>query len=104
MQRFRLTPTEKRVAAFILAAFMLGLVTKCYRDAHPLRAPSRSYRGAATRIHKQYETQSKWLNLLTRIATIERISLCARMNCRLLSQNWNLQLSRSVPLPFCKSE
>src|SRR5439155_9114157 len=34
-QRFRLTPTEKRVAVFVLAAFLLGLVTKCYRDAHP---------------------------------------------------------------------
>src|ERR1700730_86007 len=34
-QRFRLTPTEKRVAVFILAALVLGLITKCYRDAHP---------------------------------------------------------------------
>jgi hypothetical protein len=34
-QRFRLIPTEKRVAVFVLAAFMLGLITKCYRDAHP---------------------------------------------------------------------
>jgi hypothetical protein len=33
-QRFRLTPTEKRVAAFVLAAFVLGLATKCYRDTH----------------------------------------------------------------------
>jgi hypothetical protein len=33
-QRFRLTPTEKRVAAFVVAAFALGLSTKCYRDAH----------------------------------------------------------------------
>jgi hypothetical protein len=37
-QRFRLTPTEKRVAVFVLAALVLGLITKCYRDAHP-RAP-----------------------------------------------------------------
>jgi len=35
MQRFRLTPTEKRIAVFVLAAFVLGLATKCYRDAHP---------------------------------------------------------------------
>jgi len=34
-QRFRLTATEKRVAAFVAAAFALGLVTKCYRGAHP---------------------------------------------------------------------
>jgi hypothetical protein len=33
-QRFRLTPTEIRVAAFVVAAFALGLITKCYRDAH----------------------------------------------------------------------
>jgi hypothetical protein len=31
-QRFRLTPMEKRVAVFVLAAFVLGLITKCYRD------------------------------------------------------------------------
>jgi hypothetical protein len=34
-QRLRLTATEKRVVAFIIAAFVLGFVTKCYRDAHP---------------------------------------------------------------------
>jgi hypothetical protein len=33
-QRFRLTPTEKRVAVFVLAAVVLGLATKCYRDTH----------------------------------------------------------------------
>ncbi len=32
-QRFRLTPTEKRVAVFVLAALVLGLATKWYRDA-----------------------------------------------------------------------
>src|SRR5205814_3248982 len=37
-QRFRLTPTEKRVAVFVLAAFVLGLGTKCYRDTHPQQA------------------------------------------------------------------
>jgi hypothetical protein len=41
-QRFRLTSTEKRVIAFVLAAFVLGLVTKCYRDAHPSPAPAQS--------------------------------------------------------------
>ncbi|PYK22080.1 MAG: hypothetical protein DME56_02280 [Verrucomicrobia bacterium] len=34
-QRFRLTPVERRVTLFIIAAFLLGLITKCYRDAHP---------------------------------------------------------------------
>jgi hypothetical protein len=38
-QRFRLTPTEKRVALFVLAAFVLGLATKCYRDGHPAPSP-----------------------------------------------------------------
>ncbi len=38
-QRFRLTPTEKRVALFVAAAFVLGLMTKCYRDAHPSPTP-----------------------------------------------------------------
>ena len=33
--RLRLTPTEKRVVLFVLAAFVLGLITECYRDAHP---------------------------------------------------------------------
>jgi hypothetical protein len=34
-QRFVLTRQEKRVVIFVLAAFILGLGTKCYRDAHP---------------------------------------------------------------------
>jgi len=34
-QRFRFTPTERRVAVFVIAAFVLGLATKYYRDAHP---------------------------------------------------------------------
>ncbi len=34
-QRLLLTPTEKRVVVFVLAALVLGLGTKCYRDAHP---------------------------------------------------------------------
>ena len=39
-QRFRLTPTEKRVAVFVVAAFVLGLATKCYREAHPSANPT----------------------------------------------------------------
>ena len=41
-QRFRLTAIEKRVALFVVVAFVLGLITKCYRDAHPSPAPSHS--------------------------------------------------------------
>ncbi|HEY6070183.1 MAG TPA: hypothetical protein VIU85_02335 [Chthoniobacterales bacterium] len=33
--RFVLTPEEKRVICFVIAALALGLGTKCYRDAHP---------------------------------------------------------------------
>jgi hypothetical protein len=43
-QKLLLTPTEKRVVLFILAAFMLGLGTKCYRDAHPSPASPGSKR------------------------------------------------------------
>ncbi|PYL09481.1 MAG: hypothetical protein DME33_03925 [Verrucomicrobia bacterium] len=39
-EKFRLTYTEKRVAVFVLAAFMLGLVTKCYRDAQSPHSPA----------------------------------------------------------------
>jgi len=35
---FVLTPEEKKTLCFVLMAFILGLVTKSYRDAHP--APS----------------------------------------------------------------
>src|SRR4249920_1485044 len=44
-QRFRLTPTERRVALFVVAAFVLGLVTKCYRDAHPSPIPIQTHSG-----------------------------------------------------------
>jgi len=33
--KFVLTPEEKRVILFVIAAFLLGLGTKCYRDTHP---------------------------------------------------------------------
>jgi hypothetical protein len=41
-QRLILTPAEKRVVIFILVAFLLGLGTKYYRDAHSSPAPSQS--------------------------------------------------------------
>src|SRR5207302_11480781 len=34
-QRLVFTPEEKRVIAFVIAALLLGLGTKCYRDKHP---------------------------------------------------------------------
>jgi hypothetical protein len=45
-QRFRLTSTEKRVAVFIVAAFVLGLITKCYRDAHSSPTPVQTHPGS----------------------------------------------------------
>jgi hypothetical protein len=33
--RFVLTSEEKRVICFVIAALLLGLGTKCYRDKHP---------------------------------------------------------------------
>lgn len=39
-QKFILTPTEKRVAVFVVAAFVLGLATKCYRDARSSPTPA----------------------------------------------------------------
>src|SRR5215470_14723125 len=44
-QRFRLTSTERRVAVFVAAAFLLGLITKCYRDAHPSPTPVQTHSG-----------------------------------------------------------
>jgi hypothetical protein len=44
-QRFRLTPTEGRVVVFVAATFVLGLITKCYRDANPSPAPVQTYSG-----------------------------------------------------------
>ncbi|HWY41677.1 MAG TPA: hypothetical protein VNX27_12875 [Chthoniobacterales bacterium] len=39
--RHRLVPTpeEKRVIIFVIAAFLLGVATKCYRDSHPKMPP-----------------------------------------------------------------
>ena len=42
--------------------------------------------------------------LRTHIATTESISLCVRMKNSVLLWNLKRQLSRSVLLPFCKSE
>jgi hypothetical protein len=54
--RLVLTSEEKRVIIFVMAAFLLGVATKCCRDAHP-RTPikienkqdvSRRVRGGAS--------------------------------------------------------
>jgi hypothetical protein len=34
-----LTPEEKRVISFVIAALLLGTATKCYRDARPHEPP-----------------------------------------------------------------
>jgi hypothetical protein len=50
MQKFVLTPEEKRVIAFILTAFVLGLAAKHYRNTHPhpVTLPSKkTYRSQA---------------------------------------------------------
>src|SRR5262249_23507194 len=44
-QRFRLTAIEKRVAVFVAAALVLGLVTKCYRDTHSSPTPVQTHPG-----------------------------------------------------------
>jgi hypothetical protein len=46
-QRFRLTPTERRVVVFVAAAFVLGLITKCYRDAHSSPTPVQTHPGSS---------------------------------------------------------
>jgi hypothetical protein len=47
---FVLTPEEKRTVCFVLIAFVLGLATKHYRDAHPVTAskPATAVRDHAT--------------------------------------------------------
>jgi hypothetical protein len=42
MDRFVLTPEEKRVVVVVLAAFLLGLCTKYYRDTHPAPIPAKA--------------------------------------------------------------
>jgi hypothetical protein len=46
-QRFRLTPTERRVVVFVASAFVLGLITKCNRDAHPSPTPVQTHPGSS---------------------------------------------------------
>src|SRR5256885_3414554 len=46
-QRFRLTPTEGRVVVFVAAAFVLGLITKCYRDGHSSPTPVQTHPGSS---------------------------------------------------------
>jgi hypothetical protein len=63
-ERFRLTPTERRVAVFVVVAFSLGLITKCYRDAHSSPIPAQTHSGktmtsmSANTSKKAYETHA----------------------------------------------
>ncbi len=41
-QVFVLTQEEKRIVCFVIVAFLLGLATKHYRDAHPRPVPPAS--------------------------------------------------------------
>ncbi|MDQ6622777.1 MAG: hypothetical protein M3Y86_04745 [Verrucomicrobiota bacterium] len=43
-QIFVFTREEKKAAACVLGAFLLGLATKHYRDTHPTQAPQLSAR------------------------------------------------------------
>lgn len=47
---FVLTPEEKKTVCFVLIAFVLGLATKYYREAHPATAskPTTAVRDHAT--------------------------------------------------------
>ena len=47
---FVLAPEEKKTVCFVLIAFVLGLATKYYRDAHPslLPKPDINVRGHAS--------------------------------------------------------
>jgi hypothetical protein len=58
-QRFRLTAIERRVAVFVAAAFVLGLITKCYRDGHPSPALFQTHSGGMGALaHPAKTTQS----------------------------------------------
>ena len=47
-QRFVLTPHEQRVVGFVVAAFLLGLFTKQYRETHHPTVPASTKTKPAT--------------------------------------------------------
>jgi len=49
--RLVLTSEEKRVLTFVVAALVLGMATKCYRDNRP-KPPITSEKKQATRVHR----------------------------------------------------
>ncbi|MEP7016346.1 MAG: hypothetical protein ABI925_12965 [Verrucomicrobiota bacterium] len=58
-QKFVLTSREKRVALFIIAAFLLGLSTKFYRDAHPVASPPPSKKISRSTAHRSPSTPQR---------------------------------------------
>lgn len=49
--KFVLTPEEKRVVIFIIAALLLGLGTKCYRNQHR-KQPATIEKKHSARVHR----------------------------------------------------
>lgn len=77
---------EKRVGAFVLSAFVLGLATKRYRDAHPSPAPSPMNKG-----HYGETSRADPTSLVTlsdtdrlRIANLDPATGAVTLQCRIL--------------------
>ena len=49
--RLVMTSEEKRVLAFVCAALVLGMATKCYRDNRP-KPPITSEKKPSARVHR----------------------------------------------------
>ena len=65
-QRFRLTPTEKRVAVFVLAALVLGIATKWYRDAQSSPYPG-DMENRTSKLRKDDKGQTRLLKANYRV-------------------------------------
>jgi hypothetical protein len=49
--RLVLTPKERRVIAFVVTAFLLGLCAKCYRENHPQKPPQMDKKHSGQKHH-----------------------------------------------------